>query len=462
MINAAPPSAVNHDFFPLHSTRYPFGFLNENQKELQKGIAKQSIKEYVQLSASVFGQTASVGRNQDKDLVNLGDVQGRFNMLGLLYGSVPTGQTRPALLTTAAAENYHIGGTRPLSYENFSDTQDLMGHFSVPLKYRKVGARMVFSVRVLDEFVITAEGGVSDIRQTYTKFDNIGRTSVALLNANPETVYGDKTISDENIALDLTKIDTYLMEPSGQIFTQMGLNVQDFHETGPEDVFVSLTWRHNKHINNQDDSEESDYEYSDDEEWEKFILTPFVKFTTGIGIGKQKNNALAFSLPFGNNGHHSVNITAGLSMDFYNDIEVTFDAGATHFFNREINGMFIPNNEHQTGIYPFKTDVNYKPGKTWHVGAAINAYHFLDKVSCYAQYIYVNHSKDSIALITADSAFKPWVLEDQTKWTVQAVNIGFNFDLSPYITAGCAWQAPISRRGAYKTNTLMVSLVGTF
>jgi len=252
------------------------------------------------------------------------------------------------------------------------------------------------------------------------------------------------------------------MEPSEQIFTQMGLNVQDFHETGPEDVFVSLIWRHNKLINGQDNSETHDYEYYDDEEWEKFILIPFVKLTTGIGMGKKRDNSLAFSLPFSNNGHHSLNITTGFSMDFFNDVEITFDAGATHFFKREIHGMYIPNNERQTGIYPFKTDVNYEPGKTWHMGVAINAYHFIDKVSCYAQYLLVNHSKDSIELIAADSAFKPWVLEDQTKWTVHAANVGFNFDLSPHMTVGCAWQAPLAGRGAYKTHTIMLNLTGTF
>jgi hypothetical protein len=362
------------------------------------------------------------------------------------------------LLTAAAAATYSDG--QRLDHENYSDTTDALGHFTIPLKYRKTGARMTFSARIFNDIVLSVQGGVADIKQTYTTFENYGRTKAAALTSNPETYYGVKPADPATaVPQDLNTIDANLMDPYEQIFDQMGLNILDTHETGAEDVYVSFVWRHNKHVNDPDSS--GDYIYEEDE-WERFILIPFFKLTTGIGMGKKKDPAVAFSLPFGNNGHHSLDVTFGISADFYQDVELTFDVGATHFFKREIHGMFVPTDERQTGIFPFKTDVNYEPGKTLHGGVSLNAYHFLDKVSCYVQYMYVTHTSDSITLLTADSAFKPSALEDVTKWTIHAANVGFNVDLSPNMSFGAAWQAPIARRGAYKTNTIALSLVGTF
>ena len=454
-------TATQNDFAPLYTTRYPFGFLNENRKEFEKGLIKQTIKERAQLSVTLYGQQADAtdGSNQDKVECNNGDIYGRWNMIGLTYGAVPTGQTRPALLTAAGGATYHTA--ERLDHKNYSDTADIMGHFSIPLKYRKAGARMTFSTRIFDDIVLSVQGGVADIKQTYTAFENYARTEAPLtaLKAHPETVYGDGGVTAANIEIDLGTIDTNLMNVHEQIFDQMGLNILDTRQTGAEDVYVSFVWRHNKHVN--DPESDGDYVYEDDE-WERFILIPFFKVTGGIGIGKKKDPAVAFSVPFGNNGHHSLDFTAGLSADFYQDVEITFDVGATHSFKREIHGMFVPTDELQTGVFPFKTDVNYEPGKTWHGGVSLNAYHFLNKLSFYVQYMYINHSCDSITLLTPDSAFKPSVLEDVTKWTIHAANVGFNADLSPHISFGAAWQAPIARRGAYKTNTIAVSLVGTF
>ena len=167
-------------------------------------------------------------------------------------------------------------------------------------------------------------------------------------------------------------------------------------------------------------------------------------------------------MTMGNNGHHGVALLTGFSMDFYETVEVTWAAGTTHFFKRDIPEFYLPTDERQTGVFPFKTDVAYDPGKTWNFSFTMNAHQFLDKLSCYAQYLFINHSKDTITPITEDSAWKPAVLEDQTKWTVQAVNVGFNYHLSPNMRFGFAWQAPIARRGAYKTNTIGLTMAGTF
>ena len=244
---------------------------------------------------------------------------------------------------------------------------------------------------------------------------------------------------------------------------QIGLNIQDFHESGAEDVALSLTWRHDFHMNekDEDDSKVRDYAFEEGE-YSPFLMTPFFKITGILGIGKERNEAVALSLPFGNNGHHGVSLIGGLSFDFHDSVEIAFSAGTSHFFKRDIAGMFIPNEEHQSGIFPFKTNVSYNPGKSWYFSLGMNAYRFLEKLSFHAEYLFISHSKDSIKLLKADGAFKPAVLEDQTKWTIQAINCGFNYDLTPNFKFGVSWQAPIKQQGAYKTNTVMVTLAATF
>lgn len=456
----APATMTQNDFYPLHSTLYPFEFLNAQFKETEKGKTTGSIRERMRLSVTPFAQKATEAKNQDKNIVPCGDVRGRWNMLGLLYGSVPAGQTRAALLTTAAGQTYQSGGTDFLNKASYSDINDNLGHFTIPLKYRKMGARFEFSTRILSDVVIRLEGGIADIKQTYTTLVNVADLSTTTVT--PSDVYGSASPTgvDTTLATDKGTVATYLMDPHLEIFEQIGLNVQDFHNTGAEDIFVSLIWRHNFHVNNSGRS--GDYVYDDSEEWTQFILTPFFKLTGVVAIGKKQDSTQAFSLPFGNNGHHGVSLTTGFSMDFYESVEISWAAGTSHFFKRDIGDFFLPTNEQQTGIFPFKTDVNYNPGKTWYFSCGMHARRFIDKLSCHLQYVFINHSKDSITPITADTAFKPHVLEDQTKWTVQAANLVFNYELSPHMTVGCAWQAPIARRGAYKTNTIAFTLAGTF
>ena len=87
----------------------------------------------------------------------------------------------------------------------------------------------------------------------------------------------------------------------------------------------------------------------------------------------------------------------------------------------------------------------------------MNAYHFIDKLNIYAEYTYLNHGRNTVTLITPDNAFIPSRLEDDTNYKIQMANIGLNYDLSPNTTIGFLWQAPLSQRGTYKTNTFMLS-----
>lgn len=440
-----------NDMFPPFSTKYPFDYMNDESKEVLKDHDDiKSIYERVQLSSSFFGQKATKARNLDKVSVLVGDIHGRLGMVPLLYGVVPTGETRVALIQSLFDLNLALTGLTGalLNNNQFSDLNQNFGFFSLPVKYRKMGGRFKASVRIFDDFVINMQGGVSDMKQTLTQYTD------KTFDANYQDVFhGNILANTANFEVDKSTVETNLMDQRTQIFTQMGINGEDWSETGAEDFSLSLAWRHNFKINAD----------SDPKDWARFIFTPHFIIGGTFGVGKAKDPDVLLSLPFGNNKHHSISFSSGFNVDFYESIELSFEAGGTHFFNRTYITR-VPNSEFQSILFPFKTTVKVEPGKTWHVSIGMNARHFLDKLSVYALYSYVQHLQDSITLPNppTNNPFIPRKLEDISKSKTQNARVGFNYDLSPNMTCGFLWQAPLAQRAAYKATTIMLSFIFTF
>ena len=364
-------------------------------------------------------------------------------MLGLLDGSIPQGNTQPALLTAAAAQTYQ--DAHPLNYANYRDIGNQLGFFSVPLTYRKVGVRFEFQWSFAQSLVVSIQGGFADIKQTTSQFQD--QSGSATIN----NVYGNNG-NITTLSPDILTVQQFLTEPAQQIFDALGYNVRSFNKTGGEDLFVSLTWRDYVFFNTGKNQ---------NEEWSSFNIMPFINLKGLIGCGTKKVPAELFGLPFGNNGHHGIQLSGGLSFDFTETIEASAQFGGTHYFKRKIAGMYVPTSKEQSGIFPYATDVNYEPGKSWFFTVGCNSRHFLDKLNMYVQYYFTQHEKDSIKLITADSAFIPSVLEDLTSFSVQGLNLSMSYDLSPNVSVGTVWQFPVSIRNAYKTNTVVVNFLIT-
>jgi hypothetical protein len=130
-------------------------------------------------------------------------------------------------------------------------------------------------------------------------------------------------------------------------------------------------------------------------------------------------------------------------------VAIGAEFGLTHFFSRDYCNQPMPTSIYQSGIYPFRTDYSVCPGLNWQFGLKMQAYHFLDRLSCYFQYMIVTHRNDSIKLKKCDPAFKPETLECRSCWQTQFGNIGFYYDISPAITLGMLWQAPFKQKGVY-------------
>jgi hypothetical protein len=436
---------TQHDPYPLASALYPCSFLTTGYKENRKNSHSDINEETTHLSFAPFAQRAlSATDYQKNDLTNLGDLHGRWSMIGLLYGSIPQGQTQPALLTDAAAQKYQDPHT--LNYVNYRDIGNQLGFFSVPLTYRKAGIRFEWQWRFLNSFVLALQGGFADIKQTRGTLSDQSSSASTISD-----IYGN-TAGITDLKQDISTVQEFLTDPAQQIFDQLGYNTSTFNKSGAEDLFVSVTWREPFFFNTGKNRKA---------EWSSFSIMPFITLKGSFGFGDKKDPAKLFALPFGNNGHHAIQLVSGLSFDFNETLELSARIGGTHYFKRDIAKMFVPTSKAQSGIFPYATSVNYEPGKTWFFTVGCNSHHFLDKLSMYAEYYFVQHEKDSIKLITPDTAFIPSVLEDTTLFNVQGINLAMSYDLSPNISFGGVWQFPVVARNAYKTNTITLNFLIT-
>ena len=486
------PIFTQNDFFPLFSSAYYADFYDEGLKYYSKGKTSSYPKYKTCFTATTFIQRASLGRpydpsfyspsqdtttgltvfksnngwpfsrevTDDSDQVPAGDINGPWGVLGLCYGTTPAGQTQAPTIAAGAVQKYQDG--QPLSHDAYDDFNKYLGYLSVPLNYKKMGIRFSFALDLTSDFTFLFNTGIANIKQNAGEdsFINLSSRTVSgttFASGYPDAVYGTKTpagISITTMQPDVNTVNNAFMINFYQIFDEIGLDISAFNASAIEDMYCSLLWHHNVHVNETHTNTE--------EEWSPFIFTPFMKMTGIFATGKLKNERRAFSLPFGSNGHHGIHIAAGINIDFFETIELCLAGGTTHFFQRAIAGRFVPTHPNQTAIYPFKTDIIERPGKIFFFIVGMNAFYFVDRLSANFEYVYIDKQRDTLSLVKSDPAFFIEDLEETTLWNVQSFNIALEYDLSPNISISGLAQIPFSVRGAYATLLLGSSITLQF
>lgn len=500
-------SLARNDPFPMYTAIDPQEYLYTRQKLTILGVP-QEIEEpqHGTIDLSPFGQNAKVARNQANSAIPIGDLDGRWNMVGLLYGSIPEGKEVSPNLLTAFEALFPDFTPGDLNDPRFIDKCERLGFFTIPVKYRKRGIRFQFETKLFkSDFGLQFQAGVADIcqflsetceviktqtiddnscvqvpcpqvicperiqcgictnlvpgfhnltctacttdTQSTTSFD-CGSTSGSVDCQNTCCQVCPHVTVNENFSMD--NINRYLMCELCPIAKEIGLDIDKFHKVAGEDVRFNLFWRRAHYVN------------QGREGWAPFLITPYFEIGGSVGVGRKKDPNEAFGLPFGNNGHHSVGGLFGIETDFANSVTFGAEAGYTHFFDKTFCNYRVPTSCFQSGIYPYTTDVCIEPGANWHFAGKILAYHFVERLSFYFQYVFVHHEEDKFRLFCPDSAFKPKILEDLSSWKVQIANVSFYYDLSPNLTLGFLWQTPITQRRAYRTTTLLFTLHATF
>jgi len=484
------PFAVNsmfgHDPYPKYSTVDPHEFLYRRTRQELKGLDDEFEGygvERVRFSISPFGQYADRGRTFLNEDVYLGDLGGRWSMIPLIFGDAPKGQKLPNCLTTAQTALFGAGNVPQdlCAQQSYIDHYQRFGFFTVPLKYRKRGARFEIEFLLVRDFGLYVQSGFSDINQTLenpceiTTFcglslgDCLKKCStdesgfeVCTTTTNscrytgycPEPIdltpcYPDDTIPDwiptevTSMRLSKSSVEYYLMNRYRAITREMGICLNNFNECSIEDIHFNFYWRHAFDINPEVD------------DWSHILVIPYLVARFTAATGRIKEPSWQFALPFGNNGHNAFGFKGGINIDFKETIEIGGEFGVTHFFCKSFCNFRVPNNEFQQGLFPFCTNVRVKPGLTCFGSLKMSVYHLIGKLSFYFQYVAMVHQKDQICLCNPDPAFKPWVLERVSDWKSQVANMSFNYDISPNISLGFLWQAPLTRKRAYRSSTAM-------
>lgn len=459
------------DPYPMYTAMDPHTFMYTREKQEMKG--EDPVYDRPEIFAfhiSPFGQNANCARDANGCIIGCGDIYGRWSLVPLLFGDFPQGVQNypsPVLITAQQhlfpAPTYVAGNiSRPNDVaepcvccelaEAPDDTTGMietnctqiaskchdfssagLGFLNFPVKYRKRGVRAEFDFQITDGFGIYLQTGFADICQTGAfQLCNTGTACCA-----------DEKVTPENVR-------QYLVCQYKQIAEDLGYDLCRFHEVGIEDFRVTAFWRRAFPVN------------KDREGWPEFLAIPFLELGGQIACGKQRCPTKVFSVPFGNNGHHSVGANVGIDLDFVDTIAIGGEAGFVHFFSRDYCNMPMPNNIYQSGIYPFKTDTKVCPGMNWQFGLKLQAYHFIDRLSCYFQYMMVSHRQDENKPQKCDTAFTPQALTCRSCWQTQFGNISLYYDLSPAISFGLLWQAPFKQKGTYRSSTVLFSLSAFF
>lgn len=436
-----------NDPWPIYKTLDPQFFLLNREKQILKGYAVDTEhKDRVLIAISPFAQRATIGKNICGDYIQLGNLDGKWAMVGLLQGGVPEGQELPPSLLQAREVLYPDEPAGAVINDPFGiDKNQMCGFFEIPAKYRKYGVRINFEAQITNDIGISLDFGLADICFTTTNFDNLTINDTNTLCSVDVCHCDNENFTRKNI-------NEYLMCPYECILQEIGYDISNFHKASAENFRAYMYWRHAYPINSNRD------------EWMDFLLIPFFKVGGTVSTDQRFDYNEYFALPFGDKNFNSIGFTGGLNVDFADTVELGGEAGLTHFFGKDCINMHVPTSKLQSGIYPFKTDVSLHPGDNWHFTAKMNAYHFLGNLSCFFQYVLVIHQEDEICLRCPDpdKVFKPELLESRSTFKVQVANIGFNYDISPNISLGFLWQAPLAQKNAFRSTTVMVGFNAVF
>lgn len=436
-------------------------------------------RDHINISISPFNQSADRGKTIKGSIcteegdsctptticcpgtrdVALSDLTGRTSMIPLLYGKTPAGRTpicgpapegeedRYPILRTAMAELFQPGTcTNPnpgLNNEANIDPKQELGFLTFPEKYRKRGLHFEASGQLPFGVVLQMQAGFASIRQV--RENTINWTCVYEDDAPCFTPVTD-TLTPANV-------NKYLMNQYLAIFDELNIDFCDFIETSLEDIRFNLYWRGMFPVNEEAESS-----------WARFLAIPYFEISGSFSPVKKDNYRKFFAAPFGNNGHSSAGLTAGINLDFIETIEIGGEVGFTHFFRREYCDMPMPTSEFQQNLYPYSTNASVKPGENWHFCARLAAYHFLDRLSMHFEWYVLDHQNDHIEVLECDpeGAFLPEVLECRSTFKVKLGNIALNYDFSPNFNVGLLWQIPFSQRNAYRSSTIMAGINVTF
>lgn len=436
-------------------------YLTTRRKRDMMDMESYGKPEHVRISVSPFRQSANYGYNLNGDRVELGDINGRWNILGLFYPDKlrSTGET----VTTFGSNLLTLVGINPNSVTCFQttttdsviiprnvDKEREFGFFNVPMTYRKQGARFEVEFGGWAGFGIRIQTGIADLCQTATFVD------LTCQSADNSCV-SSCTIQAFDCWCKKYTIDNVMAQFETLIAPALGYSTAPYHVTSMEDFRISLFWRTLNENN-----------FETQPAWAPFVFMPYFSIDGLLsGLGScPRNYSQLFSLSTDCDGFNAIGLTAGFTVDWVDTVQIGIKMSGLAFDCQTKYGVPVPTNEFQSGVYPITADLNIKPGSNWSFEATLTCYQFLERLSFYGQYVMVHHSPDCITLNTECStplyAILLDKLERESQWTSQLANFSLWYDISPSVELGFLVQLPIVQNAAYRSTTILGTIALTF
>jgi hypothetical protein len=475
----------NNDPLPFYSSLYPYDYLSTWERDYYRGLDENIYQETWELSISPFRQTAETGKNLFDRTVPLGDLYGRWNMLGLFYPSNATnpGSADPfnllplvGLIVTNSQNCTNNGMCNLISSSccptvtsvcdstvncpeiinpQLVDPTRSVGFFSIPMEYRKYGVRFQYDLRLVRDFGIRIQFGAADITQTITQYIDLTLTSsgTPISGASGGACDGASGCLDSGV-LCKEIIHDKIMTQREVFMRALRFCDQDFHTKGLEDTIINLFWQKIFPVNDRCDG------------WPFFLWVPHVSLEVVLPTSHKINPSDLFAIPLGNNGHAGFGFDAGMDFDFINSIEIGIHASMTKWTNRRYCNIPVPTSSNQSRLYPFRANFTREPGTNWTFMLSMNAHYFLDRLSGYAAYQVVNHSQDKFCDITKIPSARTGIvpttvlakrMSELSRWRVHVFDFGLNYDIAPHASLGFFWQSPWARTNAYRSTTVMLA-----
>jgi hypothetical protein len=440
---------------------------------------------WLSLSLSPFYQHASGAKNKDGKKVPEGDILGRWNMLGLFFGSDAAPENKPFGFLPATDANpgqpdpdsvktnykylsrarrildglnerggdvewYPGGGNLPVNPAIGADSPDIDknyadevvfdninnkdGFFSVPIDYEKYGLRGKLNVEFGHGIGLQFKSGIVEYKQKPTFNDQTQES-------------GD----DTNVKRARKYMKEYLMNEQSkkEIAKELNLNIDEEKEVALEDTHIQFYWNYSFDLKNEEDEH-------------VVSMIPYIAFGVWVPSGEEKDQNKAFSLPTGNDGYVGVTLEGSVNLDFPGMVQLGFGGGAAFFGSKNYSNYRVPNSIHQSGIYPWPAKIKRNMGTVWYVNASFMAKDFIENLSLYFDYIHTQHEEDSIFMKEAtnerNALFKPKKLEEESKWKGDFVHAGLNYRITPGLELGLSFNAHITGVRVYRTTTILGSI----
>jgi hypothetical protein len=134
--------------------------------------------------------------------------------------------------------------------------------------------------------------------------------------------------------------------------------------------------------------------------------------------------------------------------------------------SRILNNYPVPTHKYQSGYYPWKANIDRKPGVTWALNASMKAPDFIKGLSAYFDFVYTQHEKDTITYRSNDysdspadkNIFSTSQLENESDWTSQQYNLGMDYRITKNLVFGAAFQSSLTGKRVYRTTTVLGSM----